>query len=220
MISSAWSHGTSLKSTVTEPLTCGSTAMFSPVSAAKVRMTSLRSASLRLSEIGSPVYTFSPALSVRPESVPPSAGATGCGAAPTTGCSGLLNTSSPAAGAGAGMGAVAGCVTLRLRPFLRGAGAGGVCAACAVMRAVATGFLAGFAAGLSATFSTVFSGIFHVAAFSATTGTASTLGAGFGVSTGAGAGFAVSVSAGASIAATFAVSPNETCKRSPTLTTW
>ena len=54
-------------------------------------------------------------------------------------------------------------------PFFFGAGAGGACAACALMRAVATGTL--FAAG--------FSGIFHVA-FSATMGTASTVGAGFG----------------------------------------
>ena len=59
MMSRHWSHGTFSRLTVTEPDTSGSTTTFNPVIFAKVRRTSLMSASFNSSEIGSPVNRFS-----------------------------------------------------------------------------------------------------------------------------------------------------------------
>ena len=55
MMSRHWSHGTFSRLTVTDPETSGSTTTFSPVIFAKVRRTSLMSASFSSREIGSPV---------------------------------------------------------------------------------------------------------------------------------------------------------------------
>src|SRR5947209_12975850 len=112
-------------------------AMLRPVSCANVRRTSLMSASLRLSESGSPVYVFSALLSVRPPAAEPGTESTvpvlpvvcGCGCA----AAGSVNTFSPVmAGSMAGGSAVAGCVVGFVVPrrFLE---VGGVCVCGALM---------------------------------------------------------------------------------------
>ena len=55
-ISSAWSHGTSSRTTVKEPCTFGSSTTFRPLISWIRRKKSFRSTSFKFTEIGSPVY--------------------------------------------------------------------------------------------------------------------------------------------------------------------
>ena len=110
--------------------------MFSPVSWANVRITSLMSASFRFREIGSPVYTFSPAVNVRPLSEPLSAGVEPPGVVACPMVCVSLNTSSLAAVAGTTgddvVARLAALVPVPPRRF-RVAGAGAVCMVCALI---------------------------------------------------------------------------------------
>src|SRR5204863_367617 len=77
--SSAWSHGTSLSSTLTRPCTWGSMIMFSPLSLANTRSTARRSASSKSKLIGCPVYCFWPLPGTSDENVGGTGGCGGCG---------------------------------------------------------------------------------------------------------------------------------------------
>src|SRR3954452_11891788 len=172
-------------------------AMLSPVSCAKVRRTSLMSASLRLSESGSPVYVFSALLSVRPpaepgteSTVPVLPDVCGCGCA----AAGSVNTFSPVmTGSIAGGFPVAGCVVAFVVPggFFE---VGGVCVCGALMTEVtglccsgifqaALSAMVGTCDGMSvAIFTGAGAGVFTTAAATATCGS-SFFGAGDGAAT-------------------------------------
>src|SRR4051794_37349004 len=194
-------------------------AMLSPVSCANVRRTSLMSASLRLSESGSPVYVFSALLSVRPPAEPgtestvpvlPDGCVCGCGCA----AAGSVNTFSPVmAGSIAGGSAVVGCVVAFVVPR-RFFEVGGVCVCGALMTEVTGLCCSGiFHAALSAMVGTcdgmsvaTFTG---AGAGALTTGAAATCGSSF---FGAGAG-------GGAIAITDGAAPNVMLSASPDFAT-